>query len=318
MMRRTISLLAVLLLGLTACSDGSGSEEPSASVAAEPSGSPTAMVEVPEGTIAFSSTVSGTRDVYVIESDGSGLTRLTEGPRFDEHPAWSPDGMKIAYHSHVGDLWTSAIWVMDPDGSDERRLTKYPIAGAWPSWSPDGTRIAFTNFSSGSGDGLIYVMDADGSDPRQVTTGDGDDLFPTWASDGRIYFLRVPSPDWFGDVFVVDPDGGEPAQLTHTGEMAGVSVANDATELTLFDNACSCLVALPTSGEGEPVSLGDALPYGPILNASWSPDGTVLALANADENAVAGSDLRIMSADGTASVIVPNVEGAFDPVWRPA
>jgi dipeptidyl aminopeptidase/acylaminoacyl peptidase len=38
-------------------------------------------------------------DIYVMNSDGSGQTRLTDNDGFDGHPSWSPDGTKIAFSS---------------------------------------------------------------------------------------------------------------------------------------------------------------------------------------------------------------------------
>ena len=40
----------------------------------------------------------GNREIYVMNADGSGQTRLTTNPAIDTSPAWSPDGTKILFH----------------------------------------------------------------------------------------------------------------------------------------------------------------------------------------------------------------------------
>jgi len=59
-------------------------------------------------------------DIWVINSDGTGETRLTEEGSTDGLPAWSPDGTFIAFLSNRGGTW--AIWVMNADGSNQRKL----------------------------------------------------------------------------------------------------------------------------------------------------------------------------------------------------
>jgi Tol biopolymer transport system component len=71
-------------------------------------------------TIAFMSARDGDWEIYKINVDGSGLTRLTEDHAADGLPAWSPDGRSIAFVSDRGDQW--AIWVMNADGSNQRKL----------------------------------------------------------------------------------------------------------------------------------------------------------------------------------------------------
>ena len=39
----------------------------------------------------------GTRDVWVMQIEGTGLRNLTNSPAADTAPAWSPDGMRIVF-----------------------------------------------------------------------------------------------------------------------------------------------------------------------------------------------------------------------------
>jgi Tol biopolymer transport system component len=88
-----------------------------------------------------------TPDIYTMKLDGSGLTNLTGADTYpDRHPAWAPDGSKIAFSS-VRDS-TPGIFTMNPDGSDVTRITSYAGAPADrfdsnPDWSPDSQKIIF-------------------------------------------------------------------------------------------------------------------------------------------------------------------------------
>ena len=72
--------------------------------------------------IAFMSTSGdGQWEVYVMDSDGSGQTQLTDTEQDNMVPAWSPDGSKIAFDSLRDG--TRRIYVMNADGAAQGRLT---------------------------------------------------------------------------------------------------------------------------------------------------------------------------------------------------
>ena len=119
--------------------------------------------------IAFVSGRNGYMDIYVMNVDGSGVERLTEGHWVFEF-SWSPDGDRIAFYS-------DDIYVMDADGSDVVQLTDYEYGGGrYPVWSPDGERIAF--FSYRDGDAGIYLMNPDGSGIGRLGAVEG--YMPAW------------------------------------------------------------------------------------------------------------------------------------------
>src|SRR3989442_7570494 len=69
--------------------------------------------------IAFGSDRDGNPEIYVMNADGSGVTRLTNNPATDFQLAWSPDGTKIAFRTDRDGNWE--IYVMNADGRWENR-----------------------------------------------------------------------------------------------------------------------------------------------------------------------------------------------------
>jgi Tol biopolymer transport system component len=138
----------------------------------------------PDGSrIVFSGRLPGasTPDVFAINTDGTGMVRLTTDPGVDRFAAWSPDDSTIAFNSNRCGM--EQVWLMNADGTDQHQLTFDPAPkGQLPDWSPDGTRIAYESFATGRGN--IYVMDADGSHPTRLTTDAAEDFAPAWSPDG--------------------------------------------------------------------------------------------------------------------------------------
>jgi tol-pal system beta propeller repeat protein TolB len=74
-------------------------------------------------------------DIYVINADGTGLMNVTDHLGNDDYPAWSPDGVQIAFsRTENSSLNLADIFIINMDGSDLRRLTNHPGVDYQPSW----------------------------------------------------------------------------------------------------------------------------------------------------------------------------------------
>jgi TolB protein len=124
------------------------------------------------------------RALYVVNSDGTGLRRITApGLRPGGRPDWSPDGKLILFRTHPGDDPSGAgsnLYTIHPDGSGLHRLTHFArsehvLEG---SWSPDGRQVIFaTTHGAVGGSTDLFVMKADGTGITQVSHD------PNWEDD---------------------------------------------------------------------------------------------------------------------------------------
>ena len=115
--------------------------------------------------IAFSSNRSGSFDLYVMDSDGSSLRRLTIDSANEGDPAWTPDGKQIVYTTTRGTA--TQIALIPADGGESRQLTTTSGGNHSPTIAPDGRTIAF--ISARDGNPEIYAMGLDGSGQRRLT-----------------------------------------------------------------------------------------------------------------------------------------------------
>jgi hypothetical protein len=93
--------------------------------------------------LAFESDRDGTYEIWTINGDGTGRTRLTTGSRFRcgtgcslprFGPAWSPDGLRIAFaHDREG---VPQAYVMNADGSGQTRVTSHLMDVQDVTWQP--------------------------------------------------------------------------------------------------------------------------------------------------------------------------------------
>jgi Tol biopolymer transport system component len=113
-----------------------------------------------------------TKEIYVMNPDGTGRAPLTDNDYEERAPSWSPDGTRIAFMARVDDSDRITddfeICVMNADGTGFQQLTFNNVPDASPEWSPDGTKIIWQQ-QQGPIQPQIFTMNSDGSDQKAVT-----------------------------------------------------------------------------------------------------------------------------------------------------
>ncbi len=156
--------------------------------------------------IAFASARGGSFDIYVMNADGTGTTRLTSSTANDRSPTWSPDGSRIAFaRSSDG----GHVWVMNADGTGAKRLTDDQAEEGEPSWSPDGRWIAYTHRASGTDFREVWVARQDGSAGRSVTSLGAKSYGPDWSPDSTRLAFSADQDGGRYDIYTIRVDGSD-------------------------------------------------------------------------------------------------------------
>jgi uncharacterized protein YjdB len=141
----------------------------------------------PDGSrIAYVSTSGGNAEIYVMNADGTGSTRLTVEPAPDGRPVFTPDGQTILFHS-ARTAGKQQIWAVNVDGTGLTQLTRDSASFA-PAVSPDGQTVAYVSMRNKNYD--IWLMARDGSNQRQFTpTPQVRESEPRFLRDGTLAYL---------------------------------------------------------------------------------------------------------------------------------
>lgn len=172
---------------------------------------PSNITWAPDGhRMAFAADVGDSQGIYVASLGRAAATLITDPALRAIDPAWSPDGLLIAFQSEQ----TGSLHVVSPDGGDEHQLGSLRDSFFWPDWAPDGSTIATMAFvpdpdDPQSGQNDVFTVSANGSVVTNISRDPADDFSPSWSPDGaRLAWARIPADGSARAYIVVTRPGG--------------------------------------------------------------------------------------------------------------
>ena len=261
--------------------------------------------------IAYASKLSGTKEIYIMDSDGFHPRRVTSERSLALSPEWSPDGKWITYTSYREG--NPDIYTLELRTGRRWKMVGFPALNISPSWSPLGDRLAFASTKGGSLQ--LYMMNRDGTELTQLTRGLGDNLSPSSSPTGQeIAFIsnRGGTPQ----VYLLKSDGSDLRRLTFKGNYNTSPAWSPKGDWIAYTCRVEgrMRVCLITPDGSRQAQFTDG--NGEQEDPSWSPDGRHLVYRSTEKSA--GGDLFRMSMDQTR-VERLTYNGALNgnPVWSP-
>ncbi|GBC61525.1 Tol-Pal system beta propeller repeat protein Tol B [Desulfonema ishimotonii] len=261
--------------------------------------------------IAFVSTGTGTKEIYLCDFDGSNSRRFTRNNSIALSPAWSSDAKWIAYTSFA--RGRPDLYIRNISGKSGAVVSKKGI-NTTPAWVPGKFMLAAT--LSFSGDQDIYLLSGQGKMVRKLTKKWSIDTSPSWSPDGK-QFAFVSNRSGSPQIYMKNTGSGRVERITFQGRYntqpawspRGDQIAYSAMERGGEINIH--VIDLKTMRSAR-------LTYSAGKNESpaWSPDGSLIAFSSTREGG--NSRIYIMTAFGTEQRRLMRLPGQqSDPAWSP-
>jgi TolB protein len=247
--------------------------------------------------------------LHIADADGEGgqVALSSNDPIIS--PAWSPDGLELAYVSFESQK--AVVWVQELLTGKRRVVADFRGSNSAPAWSPDGQQLALAL----SRDGLtqLFVMPRSGGTPRRLTSSPSIDTEPVFTPDGRqIYFVsdRSGGPQ----IYRVAAGGGNAERVTFSGsynispaisadgkQLAYVTRQGGAFRLAMQDTSGGSMQVLSDTSDDE--------------SPSFAPNGRLLLYATRQ----GGRDVLMTSTlDGKIKTRLLSSGGDMrEPTWGP-
>jgi len=260
--------------------------------------------------IAFISTTTGHKEIYIADFDGHNPKQFTNTEAITLFPAWSSDGQWLAYTDYK--RGKPDLYIRNIKGQ-QGTVISLKGSNLTPAWVPG--QFALAASLSYEGNPALYLLTGKGKIIKKLTEHWGIDVSPTWSPDGKaVAFVsnRSGSPQ----VHIKNVEDGKVLRLTYEGNYNTApqwSPRGDYIAHTRLDKdgTINIYVIRPEGGRAIQLTSNARNNESP----TWSPDGSLIAFSSSREGP---SRIYVMNANGANQRRLLVLEGEqTNPSWSP-
>ncbi len=280
--------------------------------------------------ILFVSNRDGQDHLYLMNDDGTGVTRITNTASQDDWPSWSPDGSRIVFRRAFNG---TGIYTANGDGSNQVRVSPTPGFDVAPTYNNDGTKIIFSFVPVPPPPDPpptdIMIMNADGTGRQLILASGGFvNTEPRMSPDGtKIVFMSNRAGGQH--IFVMNSDGSGVTQLTTQGANGDPFWSPDGAKISFGSNREGGgklnVYTMLANGTNQRKQTFFHLPF-ESGDTSWSPDGSKIVFeldwpASGQSNPNAHAEVWVVNSDGSGRGLRSLHQSCSavgcSPKWRP-
>jgi TolB protein len=253
--------------------------------------------------IAFALQGRGSKEIYLVDSDGENVQRVTSDGTLALTPTWSADGLRLAYTSYRSG--PPVLYERDLRTGQDRVISDREGINSTPAYSPDGRLIAFGTSVAGNTEVATYDRDRNCCLQQQTHGRQFDSFNPTFSPDGRqLAFVS----DRLGQPHIYVMDLGGDARVV-SEYVYGSRAKNDAPDWS--PRANQIVYQTELSPGNHQLMLADLdkgsrrvlTNQGNNETPSWAPDGRHVVFSSHDR-------------DGGGLFVLDTVSGRIRPLLR--
>jgi TolB protein len=267
--------------------------------------------------IAFVSSRTGTKEIWVMDYDGANQHPLTSLHTISLTPRWSPDASRIAFtcfEPGPNRVVSPQICMYSVDANKVLNFPRFRGSNSAPAWSPDGSQIMFS--SSMLSNPELFVTDSNGGRPKRVTFATGASTSPTWNSKTGQTVVFVSDRGGIPKLYMMNADGTNTTELdlpdkgylidpawSPNGQMIAFSWRRPDGNFDIY-------IMEPTSREIRQITRDS----GKNERPSWAPDGRHIVFESTRNGE---RQIWTMLADGSQAHLLTMTGHNESPNWSP-